>query len=274
MVVAPSNNESIENVGDEGPDLARLKSLRFDDKQRMIDHLRVSWTRIAIALVIIAGLCAGLLLVPSLPPRSIVMATGPDGSAFAEIGPRYREVLGRAGIEVKLLATGGEIENLARLRDPHSGVGVGFVLGGSTTPEESPELVSLGAIFYEPLWLFHRREIEFNGGKPCTVEKFQSDLKAVAPACCRLSCSDETAFPKPRSCRWHYRLKRLAARGDRHGVDAHVLGLCDCPAVTCRRHDRARKFPPRRCLCGFVSVFKQIDGTCRGRRPGNEPTGI
>jgi len=114
MVVAPSNNESLENVGDEGPDLARLKSLRqpLDDKQRMIDHLRVSWTRIAIALVIIAGLCAGLLLVPSLPPRSIVMATGPEGSAFAEIGPRYRDVLGRAGIEVKLLATGGEIENL------------------------------------------------------------------------------------------------------------------------------------------------------------------
>jgi TRAP-type uncharacterized transport system substrate-binding protein len=127
------------------------------------DYLQVYRGRVVIVLVILASLCAALLLLPSLPPRTIVMVTGPEGSAYAEVGPRYREILGRAGIEVKLLPTGGEFENLARLRDPHSGVSVGFIQGGITTQKESPDLVSLGAIFYEPLWLFHQRELELNG---------------------------------------------------------------------------------------------------------------
>lgn len=42
------------------------------------------------------------------------------------------------------------------MRDPQSGVGAGFVQAGTTTPEQSPQLVSLGTVFYEPLWLFHR----------------------------------------------------------------------------------------------------------------------
>jgi hypothetical protein len=32
---------------------------------------------------------------------------------------------------------------------------VGFAQTGSTTPEESPTLASLGTVFYEPLWLFY-----------------------------------------------------------------------------------------------------------------------
>jgi TRAP-type uncharacterized transport system substrate-binding protein len=124
------------------------------------DYLQVYRVRVVIVLVVLASLCAAFLFLRSLPPRTIVMVTGPEGSAYAEVGPRYREILGRAGIEVKLFPTGGEFENLARLRDPHSGVSVGFIQGGITTQKESPDLVSLGAIFYEPLWLFHQRELE------------------------------------------------------------------------------------------------------------------
>ena len=37
---------------------------------------------------------------------------------------------------------------------------VGFIQGGSVTSKDAPELESLGTIFYEPLWLFRRGEIE------------------------------------------------------------------------------------------------------------------
>jgi TRAP-type uncharacterized transport system substrate-binding protein len=127
------------------------------------DYLQVYRVRVVILLVILAGLSAAFLLLRSLPPRTIVMVTGPEGSAYAEVGLRYREILGREGIEVKLLATGGEFENLARLQDAHSGVSVGFIQGGITTQKESPDLATLGAVFYEPLWLFHQRELELNG---------------------------------------------------------------------------------------------------------------
>jgi TRAP-type uncharacterized transport system substrate-binding protein len=136
-----------------------------DEKQHTIAglrSLRIDRVWVAVALAIVVGLGAAFLLLPSLPPRTIVMATGPEGSAYAEVGLRYREILGRAGIELKLVPTGGAIENLARLRDSESGVSVGFISGGATAGSESPDLVSLGTVFYEPLWLFHQRELEFN----------------------------------------------------------------------------------------------------------------
>jgi len=84
------------------------------------------------------------------------MATGPAGSAYAEYGARYRERLARSGIQLTLVPTEGAVANLALLRDAVSGVGAGFVQAGTTTAAESPGLVSLGTVFYEPLWLFER----------------------------------------------------------------------------------------------------------------------
>jgi hypothetical protein len=48
------------------------------------------------------------------------------------------------------------MDNLARLRDPASGVEVAFVQSGTAGPERDPTLQSLGSIYYEPLWIFHR----------------------------------------------------------------------------------------------------------------------
>jgi TRAP-type uncharacterized transport system substrate-binding protein len=90
------------------------------------------------------------------PPRTMRMVTGPAGSAHAEYGARYRDILARSGVRLELHPTAGALANLERLRDAGSGVGAGFVQAGTTTPEQSPELVSLGTVFYEPLWVFHR----------------------------------------------------------------------------------------------------------------------
>jgi TRAP-type uncharacterized transport system substrate-binding protein len=86
-----------------------------------------------------------------LPPRTLVMATGPGGGANQELGARYRAILAREGLDLRLLPTAGAVENLARLRDPRSGVSVAFVEAGITSSEESPDLVSLGTVSFEPL---------------------------------------------------------------------------------------------------------------------------
>jgi TRAP-type uncharacterized transport system substrate-binding protein len=92
------------------------------------------------------------------PPRVMRMATGPAGSAHAEYGERYRQILARAGVTLELEPTVGALDNVARLNDPESGVAAGFVQAGTSAPGESPHLLSLGTVFYEPLWLFHRGE--------------------------------------------------------------------------------------------------------------------
>jgi TRAP-type uncharacterized transport system substrate-binding protein len=91
-----------------------------------------------------------------LPGRDLMIATGPPGSIYAQTAERYREILARDGVRLRLVPTNGAVENLARLRDSRSGVSVGFVQAGTTSRQQSPDLVSLGTVFYEPIWVFCR----------------------------------------------------------------------------------------------------------------------
>lgn len=109
-----------------------------------------------VLLVSIPALWATVKFLGPLPPRIVVMTTGPKDGPYEAFATQYQKILAREGIELRLLTSKGAVENLERLRDPHSDVSVGFALGGTTNEEESPGLVSLGTVFYEPLWIFYR----------------------------------------------------------------------------------------------------------------------
>ena len=127
------------------------------------DVQRSRWPLIAIAVTAVVVLIAAFMVLRTMPPRVVVMATGTEGGAYHEIGKRYQEILARAGVELRLRQTGGSVENVALLRDPRSGVSVGLVQGGSLGDIEVSELESLGTVFYEPLWLFYRSELRGMG---------------------------------------------------------------------------------------------------------------
>ncbi len=114
-------------------------------------------------LLIIAGLVllgialwAAVAALRPLPGRSFAMATGPEGSAYAAFGERYRAALAVHGVELRLVPSSGSYDNLARLSDAESGISAAFVQAGTTSTAESPDLLSLGTMFYEPLWVFCR----------------------------------------------------------------------------------------------------------------------
>ena len=97
------------------------------------------------------------------PPRHVVLATGADQGAYAEFGKRYAKLLKEHGIQVELRNTQGAAENLKLLRDPASGVDIAFVQGGADEhlrqiDDEDEPLVSLGSLFYEPVWMFYRND--------------------------------------------------------------------------------------------------------------------
>jgi len=108
---------------------------------------------------------AYVLLDPAPPPR-IVLATGPESSAAAEFGRAYAQRLGAQGVSVELLATEGSAENLRLLRDTSRRIDLAFVQGGSGEAIRAVDedaggepLVSLGSLFYEPLWVFYRSDL-------------------------------------------------------------------------------------------------------------------
>jgi TRAP-type uncharacterized transport system substrate-binding protein len=148
---------------------------------------RGRWLGVALVVLIVAG--AGLWMASTMgnpfPPRTMVMATGPEGSAYYEFGARYREVLRRAGIDLRVKRTEGGVENLARLRDRASGVQVAFLESGLTSRENSPDLVSLGTVSLEPLWSFFRSKTSGDvagrlKGKRISVEPEGSATRVLA----------------------------------------------------------------------------------------------
>jgi TRAP-type uncharacterized transport system substrate-binding protein len=109
-------------------------------------------------LIALALLVAAYFVLDPAPPRRVVLATGPEGTAYAELGKRYAAELSRYGIEVALRPSMGARENLRLLRDLKEPVDIGFVQGGSNEDEraEAGGIVSLGNVNYEPVWIFRR----------------------------------------------------------------------------------------------------------------------
>ena len=109
-----------------------------------------------IAVVTILGVCWLALnyFIPA-PPSKITIATGVKGTTFDYFGQRYRARFARAGIRVELRQTAGALENLKLLLDPKSGVDIAFVTGGAAEGAETPELLSAGAAYPSPSWLFY-----------------------------------------------------------------------------------------------------------------------
>ena len=109
-----------------------------------------------VLLVILLIGWAGYHFLQPMPPKTLTLTTGMKGGSFAIFGERYREVLARHGIDLKLLPSTGSMENLRRLADGSRPVDAAFVQDGMGKVEDPSNIVSLGSVFYAPLWVFYR----------------------------------------------------------------------------------------------------------------------
>lgn len=112
------------------------------------------------ALLVIAACVLAYRLIDPSPPKTVVMSTGQENSAYEHFGKRYAEALARQGIQVELRRSQGSRENLGRLLDPAAPVDIAFVQSGTAEQAEAERqgLVSLGSLFSEPLWIFLRSD--------------------------------------------------------------------------------------------------------------------
>ena len=109
----------------------------------------------ATLLVLIAFAVATRFIEPA-PPRTIVMTAGAPGGAYDGFARMYKDILAQNDITLDIRASAGAGQNLERLRDAKSEFSVGFAQSGAAVTGENSPLLSLGGMFYEPLWVFHR----------------------------------------------------------------------------------------------------------------------
>ena len=110
------------------------------------------------ALLIVAAFWVAYRFVGPPPPREISIAAGVENGAYFRFATRYSEVLARDGITVNPIVTAGSVENLDHLAAGRADLA--FVQGGTGRARPQEDLVSLGSVFYEPLWIFVREGAE------------------------------------------------------------------------------------------------------------------
>lgn len=112
---------------------------------------------------------AVLALLAYLQPRApthIDLLTGPEDSAYHELGLTIAAELEDAGIHARVVTTTGALDNLDRLA--RSTVpAVAFAQSSIEREVEDPaalaELLSLGSFAYEPFWIFVRLDADGSG---------------------------------------------------------------------------------------------------------------
>ncbi|MFT3782145.1 MAG: TAXI family TRAP transporter solute-binding subunit [Nibricoccus sp.] len=108
----------------------------------------------------IAGICllAVVWFVRSAPPRVVTLSSGPAGSSVQRVAESYKKILATHGVTLQIVPSGGSQANLQALQSADSGVDIAFVQGGPAAAEGEnyDNLISLGSVAYQPLWVFYR----------------------------------------------------------------------------------------------------------------------
>lgn len=104
-------------------------------------------------LVLVAGFVLAFQFVKPSPPKSISIATGSASGAYFAYAQRYKALLAEQGITLNIVSTEGSIDNIQRLQS--GDVDLAFVQSGTGQAYKNSEnIVALGSVYYEPLWLF------------------------------------------------------------------------------------------------------------------------
>jgi TRAP transporter TAXI family solute receptor len=109
-------------------------------------------------VVLVIGLAMALAVrfMPPPPPKQVEITTGGETGGYYAFGKRYAEVLARNGVRLDVRTSAGAPENLARLKDPESRSSIALLQGGIGNSQSAPDLLSIGRVFHEPLWIFYR----------------------------------------------------------------------------------------------------------------------
>lgn len=137
-----------------------------------------------VVLLVIVAFGVALYFVAPAPPKRLVMSTGIATGDDQRYGLAYRRILAQDGVDLELRPSQGALENIGRLMDSSSDVDVAFFQSGTGYAANAPHVVSLGTLYYEPLWVFYRGrlidELHQLHGRRIAIGAPQSGTNALA----------------------------------------------------------------------------------------------
>ena len=106
--------------------------------------------------IFLLGFVVTYQFIEPAPPAKLVLAAGAPGGAYLEFAKEYRSYLAEDGVSLEILETAGSVENLDLLAAGK--VDAAFMQSGIAEASEYPEILGLGSLYFEPLWVFMRHD--------------------------------------------------------------------------------------------------------------------
>jgi TRAP-type uncharacterized transport system substrate-binding protein len=122
---------------------------------------RRRWLRLTVVgATVVVALLLGVLIANRfagpLPPRRLVISTGREDGIYYQYALEYQRILAAQGFTLDVQPGPGSVDTLRRL--VVGSADAGLVQGG-TGPAHAAGVTALGSLFYEPLWIFHRKDL-------------------------------------------------------------------------------------------------------------------
>lgn len=136
--------------------------IEFSSERAELSVSRMLLLIVPLLVLATGGLWMASSYIQPPPQRVVVFSTGGEAGAYHAFGKLYQRQLKNAGIRLELQTSAGALENLARLHDAKSTVSVALLQGGVADKAGTTGLVSIGRMFYEPLWIFYKSADTFD----------------------------------------------------------------------------------------------------------------
>ncbi len=137
-----------------------------------------------IAVIIIFSFWFAARFIEPTPPKEITIAAGAVDGDYYRYAEIYQRKLADQGITLNILETAGSMENIKLLEERKADIA--FVQSGLATAENAEYIETLGGLYYEPIWVFTRGEVNQGKdlqklkGKKIAIGKPGSGTNAIA----------------------------------------------------------------------------------------------
>ena len=151
-------------------------------------------------LIVVGAFTLTLLVMRPAPPSELVMSTGSADGSYHTYATKYRDILARDGVTLRLWPSRGAVENLRRLSDPSAHVDVALIQGGivsSAGPDRAQGLVSLGSVYNEVLWVFYRGDRVLETLLPLNGKMIAAGAENSGTAALATTLLEATGIAKP-----------------------------------------------------------------------------
>jgi len=113
---------------------------------------------IPIILLIIASFYITAQFIKPSVKKEITIATGSIHGQYYQTALKYKELLEKENVKVNIIKTSGSIENIKLLNEYKADIA--FIQNGTIKKNQKSDLEALASIYYEPLWLFYKKQKE------------------------------------------------------------------------------------------------------------------